>query len=282
MTERTDAEVVAATVDAARKGDRKALELLLGRYLDPVYRFGMKMCRDSEDAREVLQDTMLAAARTIGDFRGDASVSTWLYTIARSFCIKRRRRGKHAPRELVSLEQQDAPARDLVDPSRRPDDQAAGGEIARALSAAIEALEPSYREVLVLRDVEGLSAPEVAEVLGLGVEAVKSRLHRARVAVRVAMAPALAGGGTAPQATCPDVVTLFSRKLEGDIDAPTCAEMEQHLAGCRHCTEACNALKETLALCRHAGPEVPPEVQAEVRAAINRFLTLPSSHRPAP
>lgn len=275
----TDEDTVRKTVDAARHGDKRALELLLGRYLDPVYRFGMKMCRDTEDAREVLQDTMLAAARTIGDFRGDASVSTWLYTIARSFCIKRRRRGKHAPKELVSLDHEHVSGRDLVDPARRPDDEAADSELARALSAAIDALEPSYREVLVLRDVEGLSAPEVARVLGLGVEAVKSRLHRARVAVREAMTPALSD--IAPT-TCPDVVTLFSRKLEGDIDAPTCAEMEQHLAGCPHCTAACDALKQTLAACRNAGPSVPPEVQDEVRAALNRFLTLPGAGRPAP
>ena len=95
---------------------------------------------------------------------------------------------------------------------------------------AISALDPMYREVLVLRDVEGLSAPEVAEILGLSVEAVKSRLHRARVAVRQQIAPVL--GAVEPAAlapaeqACPDVVELFSRRLEGEISGDVCAELE--------------------------------------------------------
>ena len=76
---------------AARAGDRQALEALLERHEGRVYRFGMKMCRDPEDARDVLQDTLLAMARGIRDFRGASSLSTWLYTIARSFCIQKRR-----------------------------------------------------------------------------------------------------------------------------------------------------------------------------------------------
>ena len=81
---------------AARAGDRAALERLLTAQQKRVFRFGLKMCGTEEDAKDVLQETLLAAARGIRDFRGASSVSTWLYTIARSFCIKRRRRGKHA------------------------------------------------------------------------------------------------------------------------------------------------------------------------------------------
>ena len=84
----------ATLLDRARTGDRRALEDLIGRHQRRVYRFGLKMCRDPEDAKDVLQETLIAAARNIRDFRGASAVSTWLYTIARSFCIKRRRRGK--------------------------------------------------------------------------------------------------------------------------------------------------------------------------------------------
>src|SRR6266567_6282522 len=83
----------------ARGGRREALEELLARHQRRIYRFGLKICRDEEDAKDVLQDTLLAVARGIRDFRGQSSVSTWLYTIARSFCIKKRRRGKFAPDE---------------------------------------------------------------------------------------------------------------------------------------------------------------------------------------
>src|SRR6185436_4541875 len=77
-------------LDRARTGDRAAMEALLLRHQAQVYRFGLRMCRNPEDAKDILQDTLLAMARGLPDFRGASSVSTWLYTIARSFCLKRR------------------------------------------------------------------------------------------------------------------------------------------------------------------------------------------------
>src|SRR5512138_39834 len=189
MVETSEQELLAA----AQRGDRDAMEQLLERHQGRVFRFGMRMCRVEEDAKEVLQETLMAAARTLPEFRGASSVSTWLYTIARSFCIKQRRRSKFAPDALESLDGGE-PARAVVqveDPARRPDELLDGRRLQAALEEAIGALEPKYREVLVLRDVEGLSANEVADVLGLSVEAVKSRLHRARVAVREQIAPEL-------------------------------------------------------------------------------------------
>jgi RNA polymerase sigma-70 factor, ECF subfamily len=279
----------ATLLDQARAGDRQALEELLSRHQRRVYRFGLKMCRDPEDAKDVLQETLLAVARTVKDFRGASSVSTWLYTIARSFCIKKRRRSKFAPEHEESLESREPglEARQVVDPGRGPEDDLAGRQIESALEQAIAGLDPMYREVLVLRDVEGLTAPEVAEVMGLTVEAVKSRLHRARIAVRAALAPLLGvpeptpAAGVAPAAAapsppgCPDIVQLFSEHLEGEISAGVCAAMEQHLAGCPSCQSRCDSLQRTLALCRAAPlPEVPPAVQADVRRAVRKFIAL--------
>ena len=105
MEERADTQLL----EAARRGDGRALEDLLERHQAQVYRFGMKMCRDPEDARDVLQDTLLAMAKGVRDFRGASSISTWLYTIARSFCIKKRRRSKFAPEPERSLEIDAAP-----------------------------------------------------------------------------------------------------------------------------------------------------------------------------
>jgi RNA polymerase sigma-70 factor, ECF subfamily len=271
----------AALLDRARTGDRAALEVLLDRHQRRVYRFGLKMCRDPEDAKDVLQDTLLAAVRTMKDFRGAASVSTWLYTIARSFCLKKRRRSKFAPEQEESIEarQPGEEARQIADPARGPDDELAGRQIEAALEQAIGGLDPMYREVLVLRDVEGLTAPEVAEVMGLTVEAVKSRLHRARLAVREAVAPLLgmplevSPPLPPPAATCPDVVELFSRHLEGEISSSLCADMEKHLASCPGCRSRCDSLQRTLALCRSAPlPDVPKAVQADVRRALRQFV----------
>jgi RNA polymerase sigma-70 factor, ECF subfamily len=88
---------------AARRGDSGALEALISRYQPRVYRFGLKMCGDVEDAADVVQDTLLAIVRSLRDFRRDSSVSTWLYTIARRFCIKKRRRSRFAPAREDSL-----------------------------------------------------------------------------------------------------------------------------------------------------------------------------------
>ena len=262
-------------LERARAGDGKAVEALIERHQARVYRFGMRMCRDPEDAKDVLQETLLSMARGVRDFRGTSSVSTWLYTIARSFCIKKRRKSKFAPRDERSLDTEMLrEGREFVDPAQAPDDALAGKQVEQALEQAIRDLEPMYREVLLLRDVEGLTAPEVAEVLGVGVQAVKSRLHRARLSVRAQVAPLLGIPTKSPaDSQCPDVVALFSAHLEDEISAEVCAEMERHLEACRHCRGACDSLKRTLMLC-HAAPvaQVPSSVQASVKVALRNFL----------
>jgi len=106
-------------------------------------------------------------------------------------------------------------------------------------------------------------------------DAVKSRLHRARVAMRAELAPALGRPAIAPTrgALCPDVLTLFSQHLEGEIDPSVCATMEAHLAQCHHCRDACESLKRTLAICRQLPtPDVPTSLAASVKTAIHAFL----------
>jgi RNA polymerase sigma-70 factor, ECF subfamily len=259
---------------AAQAGDRRALESLLAREQPRIWRFSMKMCGNRDDAGDVLQNTLLAMARTVRNFHGASSVSTWLYTIARSYCIKKHRRSKFAPRDEKSLEADGASAASRVpDAARTPEEELGRREVGAAVEGAIRSLEPKYREVLVLRDVEGLSAPEVAKVLGIRVDAVKSRLHRARVVVRAALAPAL-GTVEAPRTpACPDVVTLFSKYLEDDIDPQHCAKMQAHVKKCPHCEGACESLQKALSLCRASPtPRVPPDVQLTVRRAIRRFI----------
>jgi RNA polymerase sigma-70 factor (ECF subfamily) len=249
---------------------------LLVRYQPRLYRFGLTMCGNVEDAGDVAQESLISMARSLREFRGDASISSWLYTIARRFCMKKRRKSKFAPTREDSLDAPATRAADrLADPAPDPEQTATNRELATVLTRAIDALEPPQREVLVLRDVEGLSAAEVAEVLGISIEAVKSRLHRARVAVRRELAPVLGRPATeSPRgATCPDVLRLFSQHLEGDIDPGVCATMEAHLAQCALCRNACDSLKRTLAVCRQLPtPEVPAPIAASVRTAIQTFI----------
>ncbi|MGZ3455924.1 MAG: sigma-70 family RNA polymerase sigma factor, partial [Polyangiales bacterium] len=215
-----------------------------------------------------LQDTLLAAARGAREFRGESALSTWLYTIARSFCIKKRR-GNRAETEPL----EDEGVVQLASPSRPPDQVAADRELGAALEEAIGALAPAYREVLLLRDVEGLSAQEVAEVLGIGVDAVKSRLHRARVAVRGRMAPLLQPDAEPRRAGCPDIAPMLSRYLEGEIGAAQCAEMDRHVSSCTRCSAECDSLRKVLALCKTEARDgaVPPDVQAAVQRALRQL-----------
>jgi len=220
----------------------------------------------------VAQDTLLSMVRSVRDFRGEASISTWLYTVARSFCIKKRRRTKgapahHEPLDAAAHEQAAAPA-----PS--PEQTLLGRETRDAVAAALDQLEPEAREVVILRDLEGLTAPEVAQVTGLSVAAVKSRLHRARQSLRTQLLAVVGGDGGAPaQPNCPDVLTMLSKKLEDEISPDLCAEMERHVDGCPHCKGLCDSLKRTLALCKSApSPLVSRHVQESLRKAVQAAL----------
>src|SRR5688572_5410785 len=127
-------------LEAAGRGERQAIEEILARHEAQIYRFGLRMCGDEESARDVLQETMLAAFRNLPGFRGEATLSTWLYQIAPSFCIKHRR----GERPFEPL------PRELEEPAGGPDTRAHAREIGAALAAGIRALPLDYREALVL------------------------------------------------------------------------------------------------------------------------------------
>ncbi len=269
MGARTERELL----DAARAGDAVALEELMASSMPALARFASRMCRNPEDAKDVVQDTLLSLARGIRSFRGDAALTTWLFTVARNHCLKKHRvhvgQPTAPPSELDSEEASAVASGDAL-----PDAALEGMRLERALEDAIAELDPMYREVLVLRDAEGLTAPEVAKVLGVTTDAVKSRLHRARLSVRSRLAPLLgAEASEGPTAACPDVLSTFSRHLEGEVSSDVCAEMERHLAGCERCRGACDSLRRTLVLCKtHPTPHVPTNIQDSVRVAMKDFL----------
>nr|WP_255216415.1 RNA polymerase sigma factor [Pseudenhygromyxa sp. WMMC2535] len=172
---------------AARLGDRQALDELLRQHRPRLQAICRRMCRNEEEAAEVLQDTLMGIAINIERFRGDSSLLTWAYTIARTYC-GRRRRGRSVEAKAAHMrvdlgERFEGLPGESLDPYERIVD----GELREALLAAIGALPAVDREVLLRRDLEGFSAAEVAGQLGLSVPAVKTRLHRARVATRERM-----------------------------------------------------------------------------------------------
>jgi RNA polymerase sigma-70 factor (ECF subfamily) len=270
MHDESDDQLLAA----AKRGDRAALLELLERHQAQIYRFGMRMCGDAQDAQDVLQDTLLAVTRGVPEFRQDSSISSWLYAIARSFCSKKHRKSKFAPTQHSSLNDDAGGNRELAAPGAAPDDAVAANQLRSALQSAIDSLDPSYREVLILRDVEGLTAAEVAHALGLGVPAVKSRLHRARRELRERLMPYVNPKEPEVSSGCPDVLRLVSEHLEDDLSPRLCSEMQIHLEGCPRCSQTCDSLRAMLDLCRSSPKQAVPEaVQSRVRDAVQQLVT---------
>jgi RNA polymerase sigma-70 factor (ECF subfamily) len=239
-----------STLDLARTGDRAALEELLREVAPMVERFARRMCRD--DADDVVQDTLLAIAQHLPRFEGRSSLSTWVFTLARTAC-SRHRRHLH-PSEQLGDEAAATPS---------PEHHASASEARLQITRALDRMPADYREVLHLRDVEGLSAAEASQVLGIGEAAVKSRLHRARAALKDAVAPATRA------ASCPDVIAAWSRKHEDELEPAACTELEAHLATCPSCTAACTALREAVGACSLAR-EVSPALRTQLDQAVRR------------
>ncbi|MBN2196591.1 MAG: sigma-70 family RNA polymerase sigma factor [Polyangiaceae bacterium] len=264
----TASDEEAALIGAARTGDPEAVLALVDRYQAVVYRFGKRMCPTEEDAEDAVQETLVTAIQKLGDFRGDASFSSWLFTIVRSRCGRKQRAASRAP-VLEPIE--------LVDDRPRPDDLLNQAELRQALETALATIEPMYREVLLLRDVEGLTASEVAAALEITVPAVKSRLHRARSMLRdrvERMFPHRLPTPALPLAPGKDLGELLSQYLEGDLTAAQCVEIEARLKASPDCQGACSLLRRILGECRACGADKPPEALAlSVRNAIRAMVS---------
>ncbi len=254
-------------VDRAKLGDRAALEQLLTEVAPVVRRFGMRMCQDTHDSEDVLQETLLDILLHLPSFEGRSSFSSWVFSLTRSRCTRRRRGQKNQPKTPLD----EIPEMSGAAPS--PEEAVSVKVLGRTLDDALGRLSEEHREVLLLRDVEALTAPEAAEVLGISVMALKSRLHRARAALREALDPELIRPSSPPGPSCPDIAELWSRKLDGELDALDCEHMERHLLTCPACTEACAALKNALFLCRsHREGDVSPKIQHAVKSAVRIWL----------
>ena len=181
-------------VALAAGGDGAAFSELVHRYQDRVFALALHLLRDASEAEEVVQETFLSALENLAGFRGDAAFSTWLHRVAANAALMRLRRRRRAPEGTVEqpveelLPRFDAAGRIEAslhhDWSKRADEQLEDREVRLAIENAVQNLPEDYRIVFLLRDVEGLSSEEMAEILGISVAAVKSRLHRARLVLR--------------------------------------------------------------------------------------------------
>lgn len=217
--------------------------------------------------RTCCRDTLLSVADHLHEYEGRASLESWVFMLARTACARRRRGLKnraHLP---------EAAAPELASDDGTPEDAAGQSELRIRLERALRNLSDEQREVLFMRDMEGLSAAEVAASLDLNVAAVKSRLHRARAGLREAW-EAAAKTSVPPKSTdCPNVVLALSKKLEGDLVAEDCATMEKHLETCPACSEACATLRVALGACRsHEKGEVSAELRARIQELVRSLV----------
>lgn len=175
------------SIEALRAGDRTEFAQLVDAYSAPIYRLGLKMLSNAQDAEDILQNTFLNALTHIKDFEGRSSISTWLYRIAANEALMLIRRRK------PSINLEDFQAEDsgeiimpetFVDWSLLPEKELLSGEGKKAIDEAVKKLPETLRMVFILRDVEDLSIKETAEILNLTEVNVKTRLLRARMALR--------------------------------------------------------------------------------------------------
>lgn len=182
-------------------GDGPLFEALMRRYNQRLYRVARAILRDAAEAEDVMQQAYVQAYTHLAQFGGRAKFSTWLTKIAVYEAlgrVRRRSRDGRAGGAASDAAEEADPMSRLESATPDPEQQAAHGELRQLLERAIEALPESYRSVVVLRDVEGLSTAETADCLGLREDAVKTRLHRARALLRDALYAS--AGVTAPSA----------------------------------------------------------------------------------
>jgi len=179
-------------VRAINGGRQDLFYALVQRYEKSLYNFGLRMCDNPSDAEDMVQDTFLNVFKYLKGFRYETKFRNWLYRIATSACLKKKRRSKYAPDRELSLDEflpadESAVSMDLPGWASQPLDQVLDGELAGVIRQALLDLPEKYRLVAVLRDVEGFTTRETAEILDLTPTNIKVRLHRARLFLREAL-----------------------------------------------------------------------------------------------
>lgn len=169
-------------VDLALNGDARAFELLMEKHESKMYAVALRMCKNREDAQDCLQDAMLRIYKALPTFKGQSSFSTWAYRITMNTCLDDLRRKK--VRQASSLDQMLEVGWAPVDDNNTAERHLENSELKRNLSKAIQTLPEEMRAAVVLRDVQGFSYEEIANMLSTNVGTVKSRISRGREKLR--------------------------------------------------------------------------------------------------
>ena len=257
-----------------RGGDKEAFYGLVRPYARAVSSAVRSVLNNDADAEEAAQEAALKAFLHIEEFRGESKFSTWLVQIAineaRMKLRKQHRELYQSLDESTADEHGDYWPKDFADWREIPIEALQRKELREALSKALASLEPKYRQVLVLRDIQHLSGAETAKALGLSGEAVRTRLHRARLRMRDALAPGFDGAwirgrgrekvqpseavrlGTdimkVIEISCVEVWREISNFLEGSVDPELQARMEAHFAVCSNCKAVLDGTKNVVKL----------------------------------
>jgi RNA polymerase sigma-70 factor, ECF subfamily len=272
-------------VQLLQRGDDAALEQALALLQNTVFSFSMRVCGQREDAEDTMQEVLLKSVPHLPKFDSPKALVVWLYKVAKNRCLMSRRRSKFAPKPDLSLEELMPDRRELEqlgnDGGINPEAFAIRSEEAGRLREAIQRLPPQYRIVLVLRDMEGLTDEEVAEITGLRSGTVRVRLHRARlfvrkelmkglkplhgraaVALRAASQEQQQGKEPPKPARCKAMFAELSNYLDEELDDSLCEELERHLDGCEPCKAFLSSLAATIEQCRTAPTECPSSKKA--------------------
>jgi len=170
-------------IDKAKNGDKSALAKLVKEHEKTVYNFAFKICRNPEQAENIMQETFFSMVKSLHQFDGNSKLTTWLYRIVSNHCLMAYRKKKN---EFLSFDDEEVNAEHKIskDWSAIPSNAIENNELKNILDKAISKLSPDYRIVFILRDVNGYSTEETGKIANLSVPAVKSRLHRARAFLR--------------------------------------------------------------------------------------------------
>jgi RNA polymerase sigma-70 factor, ECF subfamily len=270
-----------------KRGDRSALEEAVALLQRSVFAFSMRVCGQRQDAEDTMQEVLVKSLPYLPKFDNAKALTVWLYKVAKNRCLMSRRKSKFAPEHEVSLEELMPDKKELEKlnggDAVNPEDFAIRGQRRERLRGVIRTLPPQYRIVLVLRDMEGLTDEEVAEITGLRPGTVRVRLHRARLFVRKGLAaqskrrktarvigqsPGSAEGQPRP-GRCKKMFAELSDYLDGQLDDFSCEELQTHLNDCQPCLKFLRSLETSIQKCRQSPAECPDQAKA---AALRKRL----------
>jgi len=268
-------------VELLREGDDAGVEQALTLLQNTVFSFSMRVCGHREDAEDTMQEVLLKSVPELPKFDSPKALVVWLYKVAKNRCLMNRRKSKFAPAHELSLDELMPDRKELEQLSSdgriNPETLAIRSEQASRLRDAVQKLPPQYRIVLVLRDMEGLTDDEVAEITGVRAGTVRVRLHRARLFVRkelmrtwMAQTGKRIRARRAPSkesrpAHCKAMFAELSDYLDEQLDDSLCEELERHMTGCEPCQAFVATLEATIEQCRRSAVDGPPPEAAKLR-----------------